>query len=232
MGQNELVETGFTPEIQIQNLHHYFHIKRAVDITLCLLLLPFFIILASVISLLIMIDSPGSPFFVQERIGKDRRRFRLYKFRTMRSDYDDQEGRVFMKAYVAGLVKENQKDDSQDAYFKPIKSRDITRIGRILRKTSLDELPQLINILKGEMSWVGPRPNVPWEVDSYRDWHYKRLAVLPGITGLAQIHGRSNILFDEIVTYDIQYVQQIGIKMDFTIIWQTMMIVLKGDGAG
>lgn len=187
----------------------------------------------AVIALIIVLDSPGSPFFVQERVGKDRRPFRLYKFRTMRCDYNDREDRGFMQAYVAGAIDDAQQTAGQrDALYKPIKKRDITRVGRILRKASLDELPQVINILKGEMSLIGPRPNVPWEVESYRDWHYGRLAVLPGITGLAQVHGRSNISFDEIASYDIQYVENLCFRMDLQIILQTVWMVLTGKGAG
>jgi lipopolysaccharide/colanic/teichoic acid biosynthesis glycosyltransferase len=153
----------------------------------------------------------------------------------MRSDYDDQEGRAFMQAYVAGKTdgaEDKERVGERDALYKPIKKRDITRVGRFLRKASLDELPQVINVLKGEMSLIGPRPNVPWEVDSYRDWHYERLDVLPGITGLAQTHGRSNISFDEIVGYDIQYVRNLCFRLDARIMWQTVWIVFTGKGAG
>lgn len=194
-----------------------------------LLLLPALGIMA-IIALIIVLDSPGSPIFIQERVGKDRRRFRLYKFRTMRSDYDPTADCQFMQAYVAGQLDDS--NDELDAHFKPIKKRDITRVGRVLRKSSLDELPQLFNILKGEMSLVGPRPNVPWEVDAYRDWHNERLAVLPGITGLAQVHGRSNIPFDEIAQYDIDYVHNCCLGMDLRIIWQTFWTVLTSKGAG
>lgn len=186
-----------------------------------------------VIALVIVLDSPGSPIFVQERVGKDRQLFRLYKFRTMRCDYDDSNDRAFMQAFVAGQLSDtNKRKGERDALFKPIKTHDITRVGRALRKASLDELPQIMNILKGEMSLVGPRPNVPWEVDSYHEWHFERLSVLPGITGLAQIHGRSTISFDDIAKYDVLYVRNLSIGMDLQIIWQTFWTVLIGDGAG
>lgn len=198
--------------------------------------MPALLLLMGAIALLIKLDSPGSPFFVQERVGKDQRLFRLYKFRTMRSDYDDKADRVFMQAYVAGKLPnaEDADEDSgdRDALFKPIKKNDITRVGRFLRKASLDELPQAINILRGEMSLVGPRPNVPWEVASYQEWHLERLSVLPGITGLAQINGRSNISFDQIAKYDVLYVRNLSIKTDLQILWQTFRIVFIGRGAG
>jgi lipopolysaccharide/colanic/teichoic acid biosynthesis glycosyltransferase len=104
-------------------------------------------------------------------------------------------------------------------------------VGRILRKTSLDELPQLINILKGDMSIVGPRPNVPWEVEEYRAWHYERLEVLPGLTGLAQVRGRSSISFDRIVQYDIEYVRNQSPLMDLKILWWTFLAACTGAGA-
>jgi lipopolysaccharide/colanic/teichoic acid biosynthesis glycosyltransferase len=178
----------------------------------------------------IRLDSPGSPFFVQERVGKDRRRFRMVKFRTMPCDYNDQQDREFMRAYVAGQLGTGA--DQEGALFKPVKKEHVTRVGKFLRKSSLDELPQLFNILKGEMSLVGPRPNVPWEVESYHDWHYERLAVLPGITGLAQVNGRSTLPFDQIVTYDIEYVRNLTWQMDTWILWRTFWIAIRGSGAG
>lgn len=195
--------------------------------------MPFLLILMGIIALAIVLDSPGSPFFVQNRVGKDRRVFRLYKFRTMRCDYNDQNDRLFMQAYIAGQMEGVQESrGDRDALYKPVKRHDITKIGRFLRKASLDELPQVFNILKGEMSLIGPRPNVTWEVDAYSEWHLGRLALLPGITGLAQINGRSNITFDEIAAYDIQYINNIGFWMDMWIIWQTLKLVGTGNGAG
>ncbi len=191
-----------------------------------------------IIALIIVFDSPGSPFFIQERVGKDGRRFRLYKFRTMRCNHNDQYDRLFMQAYVRGELTAlgelngNGTLGERDALNKPIKKREITRAGYFLRKSSLDELPQLINILKGEMSLVGPRPNVPWEVEHYADWHYERLKVLPGLTGLAQIHGRSTISFDEIAQYDLQYVQNANLRMDMAILLGTVRSVFSANGAG
>ena len=125
----------------------------------------------------------------------------------MRQSYDERRDRDFMQAFVIGQLGSSDLVNNE-AVNKPIKKENITGVGRILRKSSLDEVPQIINVLKGEMSFVGPRPNVPWEVEKYQDWHCKRLEVLPGITGLAQVRGRSNISFDEIVYHDIEYVQK------------------------
>jgi len=179
----------------------------------------------------IVLDSPGSPFFIQERVGKNGRRFRMYKFRSMKHDYDEPNHRLFMQAFVAGkdIVGTN---NPADATNKPPINNYITRVGSILRKTSLDELPQIINVLKGEMSLIGPRPNVTWEVEKYKDWHYERLKVLPGITGLAQVRGRSNITFDEIVRNDIEYIENQSLKFDLQILWWTLLAVVDGNGAG
>jgi lipopolysaccharide/colanic/teichoic acid biosynthesis glycosyltransferase len=132
------------------------------------------------------------------------------------------------KGHESSVQIDDGKEDQ--VIFKPIQASEITRVGRILRETSLDELPQLINVLKGEMSLVGPRPNVPWEVEEYRPWHHERLEVLPGITGLAQVRGRSGISFSRIVKYDIEYVEKQNLVMDLKILWWTVSSVMARDG--
>ncbi len=202
--------------------------KRVIDVTLCLLAMPLLLPLLALCALAIRLDSPGPVLFVQERIGKGGRRFRMYKFRTMQHNLDDSHHRAFMKAFVNGRIGGEGKGG---AIYKPVQAAQVTRVGRILRKTSLDELPQLINVLKGELSLVGPRPNVPWEVEEYRGWHNERLEVLPGITGLAQVRGRSGIVFDSIVKYDIEYIEKQSLAMDLKILWWTVVSVLLGQGA-
>lgn len=182
------------------------------------------------IALVIMADSPGSPLFIQERVGKDGRRFKMFKFRTMRADHSSSEDAAFMAAFVAGQV--DSFADAARPTFKPNHQAAITRAGHFLRKTSLDELPQLLNVLLGDMSLIGPRPNVPCEVDAYAEWHHRRLAVLPGITGLAQVHGRSGIPFESIARYDVDYVDRCCMLLDLQIIWLTVRQVLLGHGAG
>jgi lipopolysaccharide/colanic/teichoic acid biosynthesis glycosyltransferase len=202
--------------------------KRFVDIFICIAALPFIIPLFLVCMLVIYIDSGLPFFFVQERIGRGGRPFRIYKFRTMVANHDDGQGRSFMRAYIRGEVGD---DKTGTETFKPASSTVITRVGRFLRRTSLDELPQLINILKGEMSIVGPRPNVTWEVDAYLPWHYERLEVLPGMTGLAQVNGRSGIRFDSLVRYDIRYIENQNLALDVNIIWKTFSSVIFSKGA-
>lgn len=206
---------------------HYQAAKRLFEITVCLLLIPIIVPVGLLIAIAIRLTSPGPILFIQERIGKGGRPFNMYKFRTMHQNINKTEHQAFMKAFVNGDVQE--QDGSQ--IFKPFKSSEVTAVGRFLRKTSLDELPQLINVFKGEMSFIGPRPNVPWEVEEYRGWHKERLEVLPGITGLAQVRGRSGITFDRIVEYDIEYVERQSLLLDLQIIWWTLASVIFGKGA-
>ncbi|MBN1874058.1 MAG: sugar transferase [Anaerolineae bacterium] len=227
----------------------YQGLKRVFDVLLSIVLLPFALPLIFVCALAVQLDSDGPAFFIQERVGKDGRRFRIYKFRTMQHNLDDSSHRAFMKAFVNGQIGNVQSEtdlnnvqafhrafissevNSGRQIFKPAHDSQITHVGRILRKTSLDELPQIFNIIKGEMSWIGPRPNVTWEVEAYQPWHYERLEVLPGITGLAQVNGRSGINFDTIVQYDVAYVENQNLGLDLKILWQTVATIFTGRGA-
>jgi lipopolysaccharide/colanic/teichoic acid biosynthesis glycosyltransferase len=203
-------------------------VKRLFDLTVTLLCLPFALVVMLICALAVALDTRGPVLFVQDRVGKGGRHFKIYKFRTMYHNSDTGSHRDFMKAYIRGKINNPR---TEKAVFKPFSERQVTRMGRILRKTSLDELPQLLNVIKGDMSLVGPRPNVPWEVEEYRGWHRERLEVLPGITGLAQISGRSGITFDEIVRHDIDYIENQSLAMDLQIIWWTVTSVLTGNGA-
>lgn len=225
--------------------------KRVMDVALCLLALPVALPLMAICALAVLLDSPGPVLFVQDRIGKGGRPFKMYKFRTMQSNFDDSPHRAFMKAYVNGQIggSEGSRNSSphrmvlktsvsepfgsngNGKVYKPLQVSHVTRVGRLLRKISFDELPQIINVLKGEMSIVGPRPNVAWEVEEYRSWHHERLEVLPGITGLAQVRGRSAISFDCIVRNDIEYVENQSLAMDIKILWWTLVTVFRGTAA-
>ncbi len=203
--------------------------KRLFDLAACILLLPVLLPVMAVCAVAIRLDSPGPAFFIQERIGKDEKPFRMFKFRTMQHNLDDREHRAYMQAFVKGEIEGEIKEGH--TIFKPIKASQITKVGAILRKTSLDELPQIFNVLRGEMSIVGPRPNVPWEVEAYDPWHYQRLNVLPGITGWAQVKGRSTISFDDIAHRDIEYVEACCLWLDVKILWLTIVSVFSGVGA-
>ncbi len=202
-------------------------VKRVCDLAICLLSLPFTIPAMLVIGLAIHLDSPGPALFSQIRIGRDGRPFRLYKFRTCKNDHNTSEDLEFMRAYIQG---HEPGRGSSAAMFKPDHTGRTTRVGRLLRATSLDELPQLINVVRGEMSLVGPRPNIPEEVELYRPHHRKRLTVLPGITGLAQIKGRSNLTFEQIVGYDIEYINHRNLRADFLILLRTVVSLFRRTG--
>ncbi len=216
---------------QLSNITYqrtYGLIKRVMDVVISLVALIVLAPVMLIISLAIWIDSGWPIFFVQERVGKNGKLFKMYKFRTMYPRAGGQDHRAFMQAFVQGKIA-GDKDGKR--IYKPILPSQVTRVGRFLRKTSLDELPQLLNVLQGTMSLVGPRPNVPWEVEVYKPWHYERLEVLPGITGLAQVYGRSTISFDYIVKYDIEYVENRSLTLDLKILWKTFASVLSGEGA-
>lgn len=208
----------------------YLSISQLLNIIICLPFIPVLLVVMAIIAIAIKLDSPGPVFFVQERVGRYGKRFRMYKFRTYSHSHDPKADQAFMKAYISGKV--TNTGVTTMPLFKPNNQAQITRLGSLLRKTSLDETPQIINILRGEMSLIGPRPNIPWEVETYQLWHTERLDVLPGITGLAQVKGRSNLCFDDLVRYDIHYVRNQSLIMDFKILWWTILTVLTGHGAG
>jgi lipopolysaccharide/colanic/teichoic acid biosynthesis glycosyltransferase len=202
--------------------------KRFFDLSLCILLLPVIIPLVVLCALVIKLDSRGPALYIQDRIGKGGKRFRLYKFRTMQDGPNDEMNRQYMKSYVKGDI---DCDENGKEVYKPVHTLKITRVGRILRKTSLDEIPQIINVFLGQMAIVGPRPNVIWEVDEYKPWHHERLEVLPGITGLAQIRGRSCIDFNSLVRYDIEYIEKQSVQLDLKILALTFLTVIRCKGA-
>jgi len=194
----------------------YLFVKRAVDIICALfgiiILSPVFLFTA----LLIKLTSPGKIMFVQERNGYKGKVFKLYKFRSMTNNAEKLFGMVEGMNEVSGHMFKI-KDDPR-----------ITPVGRIIRKTSIDELPQLFNILKGEMSIVGPRPPIPREVAKYDAWHGLRLSVKPGLTGLWQVSGRNRVGFEEMVRLDLKYIRERSLKRDFEIIARTIPVIL-GD---
>ena len=190
--------------------------KRLLDILCSFLLLVISIPLFFIIAILIKIDSKGPVFFLQKRCGKDGREFNMYKFRTMVKD--------------AETLKKRLKNEMDGPMFKLKNDPRITRLGRILRKLSLDELPQLLNVLKGEMSLVGPRPLADEEMVGDDIWREIRLSVRPGMTGLWQIMGRDSGKFSDWITYDTEYVQKRSLFMDIKILFLTITTVLRNKG--
>lgn len=193
--------------------------KRGLDLALSLILIPLFSPFMALTALAIKVDSPGPVLFRQERVGLWGKRFYCYKFRSMVVDADAQK---------AALMHLNEADD---VVFKMKHDPRITRVGQVIRKLSIDELPQLFNVFKGEMSLVGPRPPVPVEVDQYTYDQFRRLDAVPGITGLQQISGRSDLDFERWVELDVQYIEQQSLLKDIEILVRTLPAVITGRGA-
>jgi exopolysaccharide biosynthesis polyprenyl glycosylphosphotransferase len=206
-------------------------IKRASDVVISvialILLAPFWLVLA----LVIKFDSKGPILFRQERVGMDGRIFLCYKFRTMRADSDDGIHREVYRKNIEGSAQANAGDAEKPVFGKVKDDPRITKAGRWLRRSSLDELPQLLNVLKGDMSVVGPRPPIPYEVEEYDIWHRKRLDMKPGITGLWQVSGRNRLTFDEMVRIDLYYIENWSLWLDLKVVLLTLPAMLRGDGA-
>jgi lipopolysaccharide/colanic/teichoic acid biosynthesis glycosyltransferase len=195
----------------------YLATKRVFDVAFCVAILLPVAFVAFLCALAVRLDSPGPVIFSQLRIGKDGRPFRMYKFRTMVQNAAE------LKESLAHLNVLPFPD------FKIPNDPRVTRVGRILRKTSLDELPQFLNVLRGDMSLVGPRPAEDG-MDSYRLWYGERLEVPPGITGIWQLEGRHSTSFDERLRYDIEYIRSMSLLLDVKLILRTLLVVFKGTG--
>ncbi len=217
----------------------YFAAKRGVDVILAGLLLILLSPLILVIAILISLDSAGPIFFTQERVGARRqsmgrqaiwmiRNFTMYKFRSMVQNADSSVHEAYIKDFVEGRAQATPENGGK---FKLTNDPRVTPLGRLLRKFSLDELPQLINVLKGDMSLVGPRPVPPYEVACYGNGHHKRLAALPGITGFWQVKGRGRVTFEEMIRMDIQYVENASLWLDLKVLFLTIPAVLSRRGA-
>ncbi|MFN2453439.1 MAG: sugar transferase [Pyrinomonadaceae bacterium] len=204
--------------------------KRLFDIFIASLALSIFAPAWLIIAALIKLDSKGSVFYLQERVGMDGRVFLFYKFRTMRVGADDATHREYQRRFIAGHPDANLGDDERPAYKLLADSR-VTRTGSVLRRLSLDELPQLLNVLRGDMSIVGPRPPIPYEVEAYELWHRKRLDMKPGLTGLWQVSGRNRLSFEEMVRLDLYYIENWSLLLDLKIILRTLPVMLRGDNA-
>ena len=193
--------------------------KRALDITVAAALLVLAAPLMLLIALAIKLDSPGPVIFRQRRVGKDGRLFTFYKFRGMVADAEARLHEVAHLNEVDGPIFKSRRDPR------------VTRVGRVLRRTSLDELPQLWNVLRGDMSLVGPRPPLPTEVTRYEPWQRDRLLVPGGITGLWQVSGRNLLGFEDMVRLDLEYITRWSLWLDLRILLRTILVVLTARGA-
>jgi lipopolysaccharide/colanic/teichoic acid biosynthesis glycosyltransferase len=217
----------------------YFTCKWCIDVVLASLLIILLLPLWLVIAVLIKVDSPGPILFTQERVGAKRQRigkqaiwvvrnFTIYKFRSMVANADASVHQAYIREFVAGRTPGSPATAGK---FKLTGDARVTTVGRFLRKFSLDELPQLFNVLRGDMGLVGPRPVPPYEVACYGDGHHQRLAALPGITGLWQVKGRGRVSFEEMVRMDLDYIQNLSLSRDLAILLLTIPAVLSRRGA-
>ena len=206
----------------------YQRAKRVLDIVLTLLLLPVLGIIGAIVVVAVRLDSKGPILFPQRRVGKNGVEFVMLKFRSMKIHSDEEPHREAIKQYMNG--QKLNSGTTSDLAYKQVNDSRVTRVGRFIRKTSLDELPQFWNVLRGEMSLVGPRPPLPYEVELYSSYDWLRLAGKPGVTGFWQIYGRSRVTFQEMIEMDIAYLQRQSLWEDLKLIVLTLPVMIKGKG--
>lgn len=206
-------------ELEIGRSWAYDLFKRVLDLVAGSAILILLIPIIPAIAIMIKLDSPGSVFYKQDRVGRSGRVFKFYKFRSMYRGADEQKGEI------------ESLNEQEGPVFKMRSDPRVTVVGKFLRRSSLDEIPQILNVLKGEMSLVGPRPQMPEEVQQYEPWQQLRLEVKPGITCLWQISGRSQISFDEWMQLDVEYITRRGLWTDLTILFKTVPAVMARKGA-
>jgi lipopolysaccharide/colanic/teichoic acid biosynthesis glycosyltransferase len=200
---------------------------RALDITVAALLLLILAPLFAAIALAIRLDSPGRIIYRQKRLGHELKPFTINKFRTMHQGV----GYETHRTYVLGLIAGERPEDAEKGLFKMSEDDRVTRVGRWLRRSSFDELPQLWNVLRGNMSLVGPRPPIDYEVEHYPPHWFARFSVKPGVTGLWQVSGRSELTLEEMITLDIEYARRRSLGLNVMILLRTVPAVLRGRGA-
>ena len=221
------VETLAIPRA-IRINHTYERTKRLLDILFSLLILIPLCVIIVIVAICIRLDTGGPIFFRQKRVGRNGNEFEMLKFRSMHVNNDDSCHRAAIAKYMSGqkLVESTTGDLS----YKQVDDPRVTRIGRFLRKTSIDELPQFFNVLRGEMSLVGPRPPLPYEVENYNIYHKLRLSGKPGLTGPWQVYGRSRVTFIEMVEMDIAYLKRQTLLEDLKLIALTVPVMIWGRG--
>jgi lipopolysaccharide/colanic/teichoic acid biosynthesis glycosyltransferase len=200
--------------------------RRALDVSIAGAALLVLVPVIAVAALAVRLTSPGPVLFRQRRLGRNMRPFTVLKFRTMRADADS----AVHKEYVRQLIGTQPEDQRREGLFKLAVDDRITTVGRFLRSWSLDELPQLWNVLRGEMSLVGPRPVIEYEVEQYPDWYLRRFAVKPGLTGLWQVSGRNELSYEDMVRFDIEYAERRSLWLDLRILARTALVVVRRQG--
>ena len=200
--------------------------RRTLDIGVAAVVLLLMAPVIAVVALTVRLSSPGPVFFRQRRLGRSMRPFTVLKFRTMRADADS----ALHRDYVRSLIGTDAPENPPDNLYKLVVDPRVTKVGRFLRSWSLDEIPQLWNVLRGEMSLVGPRPVIEYEVEQYPDWYLRRFAVKPGLTGLWQVSGRNERTYEEMVRFDVEYAERRSLWMDLRILARTAIVVMRRQG--
>jgi lipopolysaccharide/colanic/teichoic acid biosynthesis glycosyltransferase len=225
-----VVRTVQTPQTATKEFIHihpnYLRAKRAIDILFTLLIFIPLCIIIAIVAIFIRLDSEGSIFYRQKRIGQNGVEFEMLKFRSMYENCDDALHRLAIQRYMEG----QKLAENVTTGYKQIDDPRITRVGRFIRKTSIDELPQFFNVLRGEMTLVGPRPPVPYEVEHYSSYDWLRLSSKPGLTGLWQVYGRSQVPFQSMVKMDIEYLMHQSLREDLKLIALTIPVMITGRG--
>jgi lipopolysaccharide/colanic/teichoic acid biosynthesis glycosyltransferase len=213
--------------VQSINIHpNYLRAKRALDILFTLLIFIPLCIVIAIVAVCIRLDSKGSIFYRQKRIGQNGVEFEMLKFRSMYENCDDTLHRLAIQKYMEG---QKLAEDVTTSY-KQVDDPRITRVGRFIRKMSIDELPQFFNVLQGDMTLVGPRPPLPYEVEKYDSYDWLRLSGKPGLTGPWQVYGRSQVTFQSMVKMDIDYLQRQSLREDLKLIALTVPVMITGRG--
>ncbi len=206
----------------------YLKAKRILDITFTLLIAPLVILVGIVVAICIKLTSKGPIFFHQKRIGQDGAVFEMLKFRSMYVDSDQVAHREKILQYMHG--QKLNADDAESLSYKDVHDSRITRVGRFIRKTSLDEIPQFWNVFRGQMTLVGPRPPMPYEVELYTSHEWLRMVGKPGLTGTWQVYGRSRVTFQSMVEMDIDYLEHQSIVTDLKLIFLTVPVMIFARG--
>jgi lipopolysaccharide/colanic/teichoic acid biosynthesis glycosyltransferase len=204
-------------------------VRRCLDLSLATILLVLLAPLLLAIWVAIRVDSPGPAIYRQRRLGRNMGPFLVNKFRTMRPDADPAPHREYVQELISSSGGQ-ARTGGRNLYKLAVDSR-VTRMGRVLRRLSLDELPQLWNVVRGEMSLIGPRPVIPYEAEQYPSWYGERFAVKPGLSGLWQVSGRNEMTYEEMVRLDIEYVRRRDLWLDLVILVRTVWVVLRARGA-
>ncbi len=221
-----VVQTAPVRTISINS--SYLRAKRILDIAFTLLIAPFILVVGVVIAICIKLDSKGPIFFRQKRVGQDGATFEMLKFRSMYVNSDERAHREKIIKYMNG--EKLNHDGKSDMSYKDVRDPRITRIGRFIRKTSLDEIPQFWNVLCGQMSLVGPRPPLPYEAEMYSPHEWLRMAGKPGLTGFWQVYGRSRVTFHDMVEMDIEYLEEQSLWQDIKLIVLTVPVMVFARG--